>query len=318
MTAELNDIAARFILRREGDDWSSADEAELKAWLHESARHQAVYWRLESAWNFSRPHRLLKTDESIIRLGNKLRRNMRRLGIAIAASLVPIAASWWLIGALPDNRLTETYQTGVGARKVISLPDGTSIDMNTDSQIDIRYDRSNRLVVVDRGEVYFDVAHDRNRPFVVEAGDRKILDIGTKFLVRLYGEVVSTAVEKGQVRLSRSGANPSSQLNLMAGDRAIANGLATITFSNDMAYIESALSWREGMLRFHDSTLAEVCAQFNRYNATKIHIADRATANVRIGGAFAAGNLDGFLQVLSDAYDIKVERNLQEIRISLR
>jgi len=42
MTAELNDIAARFILRREGDDWSSADEAELKAWLHESARHQAM------------------------------------------------------------------------------------------------------------------------------------------------------------------------------------------------------------------------------------------------------------------------------------
>ena len=94
------------------------------------------------------------------------------------------------------------YATSTGAHRIISLVDQTTVELNTASQMRSTLDASKREVFLDRGEAYFDVAHDSSRPFVVHAGGQEIVVLGTKFAVRVDGAKLTVSVVEGRVRLN--------------------------------------------------------------------------------------------------------------------
>ncbi|MBO9694776.1 MAG: FecR domain-containing protein [Sphingopyxis sp.] len=317
---KADDAAAGWVIRRENGDWSEIDQAAFDAWLSASDGNKAAYWRLKHSW---------KEADRIGALGIEAapagpRRSLARYWIpaVLAASLV--AAIW--IASVPSNwgssapePAVATYEARVGERKNIALADGSRVELNTHSAIRATSTSGRREVWLDNGEAYFEVRHDPQRPFVVHAGARTVTVLGTKFSVRRDGKDVSVSVVEGRVRideLSDADDRPASTTTITGGMSAISDGRSTLVTQRSDERVESALAWRDGMLNFDQTTLADAAAEFSRYHRRPIVVTDEGAAGIRIGGTFQASNVEAFARLLRDAYGLHVEIAPDAIKIS--
>lgn len=225
---------------------------------------------------------------------------------AIAACLVVAlgALAWVGVGMLPR----ESYSTAVGGLASVPMQDGSKVTLNTNSEIRVALSDTERRVNLEQGEAFFQVAKDPSRPFIVSAGDQRIIAVGTQFSVRREGGDVRVIVTEGLVRVERGGGPkllPSAEL--AAGSVARTGGEGVLIQHKPVAEVEEYLSWRKGFLVFRETTLAQVVMEFNRYSTRKIVIDDDSLAGMRIGGSFRSDNVDSFLRLLRDGFDIEVE-----------
>jgi transmembrane sensor len=318
-TAEIENRAASWLIRREEADWSEAEQAALDAWLEESMAHKAAYWRLEHHWRKADKLRALGAG-AVHAFEAAPRVPRRQWWSAIAASLLAIAGIGAAIHAVrheePQAIADARFTTPVGGHRIVPLSDGSRIEMNTATLVRTAMTETRRDVWLDNGEAYFDVAHRDGQPFVVHAGSRTVTVLGTKFSVRRDGAKVTVSVLEGRVRVDDANAQTVPAAIITAGDIAIARGPSTLLAARSEERVESALAWRNGMLNFDQATLAEAAAEFNRYSRKRIEIADREAADIRIGGTFRASGMDDFVALLRDAYGLKVEADAAVIRIS--
>lgn len=309
------DIEERAVLwrsRQEQPNWSQDDQAALEAWLTQDTAHRVAWLRVEYGWR--KVGRL-----SVFKGGAEpevppARRAWRP--VAIAAGL---AIAVGLGAALTTHELggRKVYATELGGHATVPLADGTKIELNTDTKLRTTLADQQRMVWLDRGEAYFEVAKDPSRPFVVYAGDRKVTVLGTKFSVRRDGGRVQVAVAEGRVRVDPI--RPAKTIPpavVTGGDVVIADEVATLVTPKSAARVESELAWRRGLLMFDKSTLGDAAGEINRYNRTKLVVEDPEAAAVRITGSFEAENVGAFARLLRDAFGLNVEQNGDEIRIS--
>ena len=310
--AELEAEAAAWLTRRMGEAWSEADQAELDAWFGRSTAHRVVYLRLEAA--LSRVDRLRAMPPTIGVLPRRPWRVSVWGAAAAAAVLLAVGLTSW--PAAQRN----AYETEIGGRETIPLADGSRIELNTDSRVRVAYNAAERQVVLDRGEVYFDVRHDDDHPFVVVVGGQRIVDLGTKFSVRRIGDEISVIVTEGRVRIEQAGgaSRTIAAVNVEEGGVArVVRDEALVTHAS-AEVLNAALGWREGYLIFHETSLGEAAADFNRYNRTQLVIADSELASVPIGGRFRSGNLEGFVRLIEQGFGVSVERREAEIILTSR
>src|SRR5262249_50414206 len=151
-----------------------------------------------------------------------------------------------------------------------------------------------REVLLERGEVLFNVAHDEHRPFDVKAGEAVVRAVGTSFVVRVRDERhVEVLVAEGRVAIG-SHAPPQT---VSAGQQAL---IRREPLRLDLEPVAAAdipyrLAWTQGRIWFKQNTLAEAVAEFNRYNRRQLVIADPAIATLRVGGAFDVTDPDAFV-----------------------
>jgi len=312
----IEDRALDWLIRRDEPDWSDGDQAELDQWLTESMAHRAAWLRAEHGWaQADRVRSLGNWGEQ--RTGEY--RGPRWLPAAIAASLLfafgiggyALAPEFGNQPAAQQAR----FNTPVGGHKIISLADGSSVELNTASVVRAAVDEKSRNVWLDSGEAYFEVKHRDGEPFVVHAGSRTITVLGTKFSVRRDKDRVTVNVIEGRVRVDDGQGRDTSAAIITAGDTAIARAGSTLIAPKSEERVEGALAWRNGMLSFNLIPLSEVVAEFNRYNRTQL-VADPSVATIPIGGTFQASNVDAFARLLHDAYGLKTEKDGDRIRIS--
>lgn len=209
-----------------------------------------------------------------------------------------------------------TASTGIGERRTITLADGSSLELAPLTKVRYRIDSTRRSIWIDEGEAYFDVRHDAANPFIVFAGNRRIVDVGTRFSVRTSNSDISVVVEEGEVEVSSIADKDAEVVTLRQGSMANARGAAQVIVSSNPVAVAHRLSWRDGMLAFDEARLDEVASEFNRYNRQQLVIASPKTAAMRIGGRFRATNVDGFANLLRDAYGLKVTKTDQQITVS--
>jgi transmembrane sensor len=300
--------AARWVLRREEGPLSSEDAEAFEAWLAQNTAHRVAYYRLEYGWN--------ALDRSVAH-DIAAAGSPRRLGwsLTAAATVILALASVTLLFSNRHGAVEHVYSTPVGGREVLALRDGSRVELNTDTKLRTDVTPQSRAVWLDRGEAYFEVAHDQDHPFVVYAGRSKVTVLGTKFSVRVTGDQVVVAVLEGRVRVDPDDAQTSATEILTHGDEAIAQGNSTIIAPKSDARVAAALSWRQGLVTFNRETLVEVAAEFNRYNQKKLIIAP-TVADIRIGGVFDAENVDVFARLLERAYGMKIDDSGAEIHVS--
>lgn len=318
MIEQLEERAARYLLRQEQDDWSPDDQRELDGWLQESMRNKAIYWRLRHGWAEADRVSALNLPPQSLRSGPPLISAIwLKAAAVIAALLIPLAlASMTLVEWNAKPEYTR-YVTQVGQRKMIAFPDGTQVDLNTDSAIRVELMEEKRVVHLDRGEAFFDVAHDRTRPFYVFAGDRLVKVLGTKFAIRKEGQRTIAAVVEGRVQFGRVvDGEIRDTLVLKRGDSAISQGSQTLAVYDKMDAVTNYLGWMRGLLIFDRMSLSDAAQQFNRYNRRKLVIDDESLGKIKIGGAFRPENVETFARLMADAYGLKVEETDSEIRIS--
>ncbi|MGW8189080.1 FecR family protein [Sphingomonas hankookensis] len=320
MTArpEIEARAAAWLVRRDQPEWDAADDAALAAWLDESDAHKAALWRLEAGWDATARLAAMRSTpvEPVPRRFSLL--NSRALQ-ALAASLVLLCL--FAAIALPDLLRRDPpplrrFATTVGEHRALRLPDGSAVTLNTASTLRTAIDDGRRAVWLDRGEAYFDVAHDSSHPFVIHAGDRVVTVLGTRFSVRRDGRTVTVAVVEGRVRVEdAAGGERGRAAVITAGNVAIARGTSMLLTDRSPARVEAALSWRQGMLTFDRTTLGEAAAEFNRYNRRQIRIADARAAQIRIGGTFEATDIDAFARLLHAGFGLTVREDVDAITI---
>lgn len=218
--------------------------------------------------------------------------------------------------AAPQVESPQIYETSLGEQSTMRLSDGSSITLNTDSLIEVRYDSAQRSIQLRRGEGYFEVAHDTSRPFRVYAADRLIEAVGTAFNVRLGTDNdVTMTVTEGKVRVQprapalAPGAPPPQRPESIvdAGSVAVMKE-GPLTIQNiDPTEIGRQLSWRSGMLVFDGQPLEAVLLEMSRYTMVEF-VPDDAIRKERVGGNFRAGDIDSLLVMLRDGLDIESRR----------
>lgn len=304
---QIEQSAAKWLVRREQPDWSPEDQVALEAWLNESLAHKAALWRLERGWEAADRLAALRSDASPRSTAGP-RRWPAIQALAACVALV-------LTGALIARsdfiapRAVEAIglTTQIGQHRQVRLEDGSVVTLNTASALRAVVDKRQRQVWLDRGEAFFEVAHDPRHPFVIVAGDRKVTVLGTRFSVRRDGETVTVSVVEGRVRLEDAqGGGKGGAAIMTAGDVAVSRGRSTLLADRSSRQIEDALSWRRGMLSFDKVTLAEAAAEFNRYNRRQIRVSDPQAAAIRIGGTFEATNVEAFARLLRSAFGLEV------------
>jgi len=232
--------------------------------------------------------------------------------IAAAFAVVSVIGAAAVYMSVPRDRL---YSTPVGAHEAVTFADGSRIELNTNTEIRARMTTDQRIVWLDRGEAYFQVKHDALHPFVVMVGNRRVTDIGTKFVIRRDAGEVRVAVTQGRVTFDAPGVDRQVAL-LTPGDVATLRAGAVSVTHPPRQQISDSLGWRQGMLVFRHTTLADAAAEFNRYNRVKLVIATSEVAGLTVVGTFRATNVEAFADAAQTVFGVHVEDHGDEIVIS--
>jgi transmembrane sensor len=314
--ADVEARAAEWLARRDGEGWTEQHQRELEAWINAATAHRIAWLRLSSVWrradrlgSLHNPEREAVPAVSVLPAMNA--RSWR-----IAASVAVLVGAAW-VGALGLSAQPERYQTALGQSTSLALADGTRVTLNTNTKMRAKLGASKRTVWLDKGEAYFEVTHDASRPFVVEAGTRRVTVLGTRFSVRRdeNGQVQVNVVD-GRVQVApATAAVAGTPAVITRNDSLIAAGDAVLISHQTEQQTASRLSWRQGRLVLDQMTLGQAAQEFNRYNKRQLVIADPAAAQLRIGGSFNVDNIDGFARLLQQGMGLKVERHGDTINI---
>lgn len=319
----IEDQALDWLIRRNGEGWTEDEEVELNTWLEESMAHKAAFWRAAHLWQQADRIKSLGIDAHSDFEEPQPKR--RWWPAAIAASLVAAIG----IGGISlgpkffDQPTAQTqlaqqarFDTPLGGRRVVPLVDGSKVELNTLTVLRTAVNKEKREVWLDSGEAFFEVAHHEGEPFVVHAGRQTITVLGTKFSVRRDKDRVTVNVLEGKVRVDDGEGQMAHAAIITAGDTAISRGTSTLIAAKSEERVENALAWRDGKLSFDQAPLADVVAEFNRYNRTRLVITDAQVGKIPIGGSFQASSVESFTRLLGDAYGLRIERDDETVKIS--
>jgi transmembrane sensor len=334
-------------LRDAGQD----KEAEFTQWLKRSPRHVAEFLLASARWrDLCDVSRTDSTDLDALTaeaLASESRANVVRLNAstateleesmlesaaaarvhrrlrpaarwAVAAScvLAILATAWvgWRVHTGP------TYATAIGEQRTLRLADGSLLQLNTNSRVQVHFSSTSRDVRLLEGEAFFSVQHDPNRPFRVDSGDTLVQAVGTQFNVyRASSGQTQVAVIEGRVRIvERAAERDQAALPLLhAGEQiSIAPGRPVIKQKVDD--VANAVAWRQRKLVFNGKRLEDVAAEFNRYNQRRIVVTDDAARNKLLSGTFNADDPDSLMLFLGRLNDLTVQRSDDEFVIGNR
>ncbi|HEY5239085.1 MAG TPA: FecR domain-containing protein [Rhizomicrobium sp.] len=299
--------------RRASDSWDAADQTALDAWLGESSDHLVAYWRLEAAWD--RTYRLaaLRTP-AIERLSQKIPKPAITKIVSAVIAVLALAGFSTFHFLQPAS---QTFATATGGHRIVRLADGSSVELNTDTALHIAMSAGERSIVLEKGEAYFQIKHDAARPFIVTAGNHRITDLGTAFVIRRSDENLRVALLEGRAQIDAVGLQTSSSSAMLSpGDVAIATADTLAVRRMPKAQLADGLAWRRGLLVFNNTPLATVVAELNRYNETKLAVADSQTAKIGIGGKFPTNDTAAFIRVAHELLGLQTVRRGDTIIIT--
>ncbi|MBL8271859.1 FecR family protein [Steroidobacter sp.] len=327
----IEDEAAEWLARL-GNPEPPADatsrEQELANWLRQSEDHVRAF--LDASAAFYRLDTLrTQSGDEIRKLLEAAAPNVARLPVTPTPR--PRTFSWWRPIAASIAALTligigywtlqrsPSFATSVGEQRTVKLEDGSFVHLNTQSRISVDFSGSLREVTLLSGEALFDVEHDSDRPFIVRAGNTRVRAVGTSFNVYRRGDALQVAVVEGRVQVSvasaAKGVSATTAPNLTptllsAGEEAnISQGEVA---KLQEATISDAVAWRERRLVFRNTSLADVAAEFNRYNRIQMRVEGTDLKSKPLTGIFSADHPQSLILYLAEFPTLRVEPDGQD------
>jgi len=268
--------------------------------------------------------------------------------VMLAASILVCAfvGAWSYLGR-------NTYDTGIGEQRSITLQDGSIVELNARSKVRIVFDERQRDVELLEGQALFRVAKDHSRPFVVHAGTASVRAVGTQFDVNRTSKVTTVTVLEGRVAVlsatsapeqaagavtgptvpgSPVGASPAdSRRPVPAGDVLtkpterggevflVSGEQMTVTPTEarkaDRPNVAAATAWTQHLLVFDDTALSDVLEEFSRHTTRRIVVDSPELASLKISGQYTSTNPDSLLRFLSLQEGVVVSEVNAEIHI---
>lgn len=333
---ELVEAEAAVWLSLRDRGMNESETAEFMRWMQDDPRHAETFAALDATWRefnrlaAARPEGAGKEDADLLvpRLQPRRRPRWVVSGLAAAAAVaVAAVGAWQFLEPRP------TAETEIGGFRELRLVDGSVVQLNTDSAVRTRFSATERRIDLLRGEAFFDVAPNPTRPFIVSAGGVAVRAVGTAFNVRLREAAVEVLVTEGKVQVNDS-LKGGSLLGLdAAGAPALlVKGEIAVIPATAVAEIQEAtkptpavvalvapvevqrvLAWQERRLEFEARPLGEVVAEFNRYNRTKLVIADPRLGAQKFSGSFRAEGYEPFVRLLERNFGVSAAREGDDI-----
>jgi transmembrane sensor len=221
---------------------------------------------------------------------------------ALAAAAVLVLAV--MMGSQWQREWQYDQTTRAGQQRTIALGDGSTMWLNTGSAADVLVGGSRRHIRLARGEAYFDVAHDPQRLFTVDAGEGQITVRGTAFGIRRQGEDVIVTVQRGRVQVAGADApavivTADEQVRVRPGERAM---------KIESISAEQALSWRTGRLQFENRHIGEVLDELKRYDRRLVLVSYPQADHLRVSSIVDLARIDEWYDTLEQSLPVKVTR----------
>lgn len=294
--------AAAWALKNRGGARSAADLDQFQAWLDRDPENRGAYEAAERLLGDARTAILSDPDLRDLSVEPRapIVKKLIVAGLAVALASGAIVHSDGLLWLRAD------IVSDASEMPLITLSDGSMMQLNASSAVSYRFSGDTRTVVVLKGQAFFQVARDPNRLFVVEAGGGRTTALGTAFDVRLGAETTDVTVTEHAVSIASD--NPAEpKIRLGEGRQAVygRDGKVKDIRTTD---VNNALAWRRGQLVVDNVPLADVVAEIDRHFGGRIFIASQRLAARRVSGTFLVINPDAAISFLQETLGITVMR----------
>ena len=320
--------AADWFARLRSGHMTSPDDKAWEEWMAGGPDNLQAYEDVELAWEISEELRGRPKIEALLRDADRTLtacapvykglfggRVPRRAVAALAAVILICAVT--AVFVVTRVSVAE-YASGVGEQRTVTLPDDSTLSLNTGTRIQVRYSRGLRRIDLLAGEAVFAVSHDSERPFEVHALRGSTTAVGTEFDVQIIAATATVSVLKGRVLVrpaEQTGAGTSTVVTAGQAVDYTAEGATSAVRNADAGKVRGWLAQR---IVFSDVTLAAALADYNRYTKTPIVIADPALADRRINGVFRIGDQAAFINALEQGLHVSATPNGQSIVLQAR
>jgi len=338
----IQDLACLWISRMDRG-LSTSEKQQLVEWCKQKSQHHNALLEMASYWDDLSVLNELSDLFPLIQTKNDKRNKYSAIALVASIAIISLLSVNTLVNksflpylpSLHEQALThtDTLRTQVGEQTSFTLQDGSQIQLNTNSLLEVNYSPTQRQLTLVRGEARFDVAKDKNRPFTVTAGEKSFTALGTIFNVQKNtNQAMELVVTEGKVLitkamasvsdikdslLSATASTKSEQLEatlVISGEKAvIAKNSASIAKTPvekvTLDQINRDLAWQQGMLIFEGEPLSTALAEISRYTASSFEIVDSQLAELTVAGYFKAGDIDGLLTSLQSNFGINYHKN---------
>lgn len=323
----INQQACAWIAKLHEAELSASEQDELKSWLALSQEHKTELRRMAQRWEELNSLTLLAVPTDAHKPAEQTRGRFFslprfQLGIAAVAAAALLAIAIWPQALFKQESTQQlmSYSTDIGEQRLITLPDNSTVLLNTKSQFSVAYTPEFRDIYLIQGEAHFEVESDTGRPFRVFAGKSKVRAVGTAFSVYLKKETVDITVTHGSVEINSIRDNitaTATELNTQdnSDSRSIVSAGHAAKFDQLAGTIETKMfpdatyvpAWHHGKLKFSGEPLEQVVDEISRYSPLSIVILDSQIRDLRIGGLFDVGETKKMFEALEGGFGIKVE-----------
>jgi len=293
----IDAAAAEWVAREDRAPLTPAQEEALAAWLEGDPRRAGALLRARAVALRSQSAAALGRQYDPVAFGGApappSRRQMLSWGASASLALAAVVAG---VGVAAP----QAYATGRGEVRLVPLADGSTVMLNTETRVRVRYDGQARRLRLEAGEAYFTVLDD-HRPLVVEVGERRIVASSGAFRVRkLKDGPLDVLVHQGQVEVRADDA----AVALAANTELVlakAQGLGA-PHAVSVGVVTRELAWRDGKIAFEGETLAQAASAFARYSDTRIVVDDPVLAAEPVVGLYSANDPAGFARAVAEAF----------------
>lgn len=300
----LFDQASGWYYRLRAEDASARDQADFAAWL-------ALGPAQRQAWDeVSALLGALREPARQVREAQRARWRRPRLRVWASAAAVLLAVGLLSLYSPWPDRWRADYATATGESRNLTLADGSQLQLNTDSAVQIDLRPNERRVTLLRGEAWFEVSADAARPFVIRSGEGWVKVVGTRFSVARQGAQTRVRVAQGKVQVSADG----EQTVLLEPGRAVdyQGGRLGAVRDFDAA---AEFAWRQRQLVFRQQSLAEVVDELNRYWPGEVLVFGDTLRQRKVSGVFEIDKPEAVLKALKHTLGLRAEQYTPYLRV---
>ena len=328
----LEDLAAYWLVKLDSVDCKPEDRVAFERWKRESPEHEVAFNKIRegnSLMDSLLDHELITelVEEARFETKSKFFTSWPIYAATVAAMVCFMFLGFfsWKFSQpetfqlLASNPETMVYETAIGERSTVPLSDGSVVTLNTNSKIEVDFDEDGRSIKLLKGQGFFDVAKDIERPFIVSAGDKRVIALGTAFDVRMHRpDLIEVTLVEGLIDVdfvnndeakiieTTQSVTEKKVISMKAGERLLADELESSHIAQTDTKAETI--WLDGKVIFQDQELSEVVLEMNRYSTQKLILDSRSRPHaLKVSGVFNTGRVSTFVEALTLMHPVYVE-----------
>lgn len=304
--------AEDWLARLLSSECNASDHAAFEDWLAVSPQNVLDYAEVERIHQLTgileadpTPREMMHGPASHMPIARR-KRTLHRSFAWAAALVLAVCGGLWLLADSRTISPSSEYATEVGKQRHLDLPDGSTLLLDTNTRVQVSYERTRRHVTLLRGRIQASVAHDENRPFVVTSGIGSIRALGTVFQVKQQNDGTSVALLEGRVIVSTDSSSLRDAVELRPMQQLTYDTTGKLESPGSIEP-DDAESWTQGRLVFKEERLEDLIAEFNRYSNDQLVLSRSELGDIKVSGAFNASDQPALLSALRQGWGLQAQ-----------